>query len=259
MRLFKKLALVGSILAFSIEATSACLPCSAIPCGQPQVHCCGTGSSCALPDQPPTTTPTGVALDTPWKLAVYQFAQKNVVHPAWGIAHSERDYQVSKELARLSNIALDEDVLFVSAYLHDIGGIAPYDKTGVDHAQRSVEVIEPLLIQWGFNMAKWPAVKEMILGHTYYGSKPQSEPAQVFHDADVLDFMGVIGAARILAAAPSGKNTLLPSVNILTEFAKTMLQNCLLAACTQMAQPRQVQLNSFLQILNQQSFNGKAL
>ena len=45
---------------------------------------------------------------------------------------------------------------------------APFDKEGVDHAVRSVEVVEPLLKDWGFPSSKFDQVKEMILTHTYY-------------------------------------------------------------------------------------------
>src|SRR4051794_24241258 len=64
-------------------------------------------------------TSTGIPLDTQWKQQIYDFALKNVKHPAWGIAHSERNYQLTKTLAAAEHIALDLDVLFASAFLHD--------------------------------------------------------------------------------------------------------------------------------------------
>ena len=41
-------------------------------------------------------TATGITVDSEWKRALYQFAKTNSVHPSWGIAHSERDYQLAK-------------------------------------------------------------------------------------------------------------------------------------------------------------------
>jgi uncharacterized protein len=117
-------------------------------------------------------TATGITVDSEWKRALYEFAKTNSVHPSWGIAHSERDYQTSKSLAQKEGITLDDDVLFAAAFLHDIGGLSPFAQKDVDHAVRSTQVIEPLLPAWGFPMQKWSQVKEMILGHTYYGPVP---------------------------------------------------------------------------------------
>lgn len=102
----------------------------------------------------PDQTSTGIALDTEWKKKVFAYAQKNVVHPSWGIMHSERDYQITKKLAADSKITLDLDVLFAAAFLHDLGGIGQFQAEGVDHAVRSVQLVEPLLREWGFPMEK---------------------------------------------------------------------------------------------------------
>ncbi len=207
-------------------------------------------------------TPTGIPIDTDWKKQIYAFAQKNVVHPSWGIAHSERDYQVTKSIAQKEGIAVDEDALFAAAFLHDIGGIGSFAKKGVDHAVHSVEVIEPLLPAWGFPMEKWPQVKEMILGHTYYGPKPVSKAALAFRDADVLDFLGHIGVARILAVTEEigfSDGTLKPTVSTLKEFSESMAGKCSLASCQEMAKPRSAELDKFLSGLENEAFGGKAL
>lgn len=211
---------------------------------------------------PVSQTATGIPLDTAWKQQVYDYAQANVKHPSWGLTHSERNYQVSLALAEKEEIVIDRDVLFVSAFLHDLGGIAGHEAEGVDHAVRSVELIEPLLIEWKFPMQKFDHVKEMILGHTYYGEKPKSPQALIFRDADILDFLGIIGIARILAIPQEpgrSDGTLNPPVNILKNFSKSMADKCSLQACVKMAEPRKKELDQFLQNLDLQSFGGKAL
>lgn len=210
----------------------------------------------------PEQTTTGVALDTDWKKSIYQFALKSVRHPSWGIAHSERNYQLTKILADKEGIELDLDVVFASAFLHDLGGLNGFEKEGVDHAVRSAELIEPMLANWGFPMEKWPQVKEMILGHTYYTATPASKAVQTFRDSDVLDFLGAIGVARILAItqeAGTSDLTLKPTVDILKSFSKTMAAKCSLDACKELAKPRQLELDRFLNSLNKSSLNGKAL
>jgi hypothetical protein len=52
----------------------------------------------------------------------------------------------------------------------------------------------------------WRALQEVILAHTYYNPvAPASAEATAFRDADVLDFLGAIGFARI--ASITGRDT----------------------------------------------------
>jgi uncharacterized protein len=62
-----------------------------------------------------------------------------------------------------------------------------------------VELAEPFLTEAGFPMEKFPAVRAAILGHMY-DKEPEGAEAIVLHDADALDFLGALGAARLLAA-----------------------------------------------------------
>ncbi len=41
------------------------------------------------------TTDSGIPLSAPWQQTIYEFAQSKLKHPAWGWAHSERDYNVA--------------------------------------------------------------------------------------------------------------------------------------------------------------------
>lgn len=147
----------------------------------------------------PAATPAGIPLDSPWRHAVYAQANTHFQHPSWGVRHSERNYLLGVALARAEGLAVDEDVLFAAAFLHDWGGIAPFAVSGVDHAERSVELAEPFLTEAGFPIEKFPAVRAAILGHMY-DKEPEGPEAVVLHDADALDFLGALGAGRLLAA-----------------------------------------------------------
>lgn len=208
------------------------------------------------------STPTGISLDSNWKSAIYDFAVKNITHPSWGLSHSERNYQVTRILAEKEKAELDLDVLFAASFLHDLGGLKGYETAGVDHAVKSAELAEKLLSDAGFPMEKFAAVKEIILGHTYYTKVPGDKTAQLFRDADVLDFLGNIGIARILAVTSEdgiANGTLSPTVSMLQSFSKSMASKCISEACKEMAKVRQGELSQFLKVLNEQSFNGKAL
>ena len=146
-----------------------------------------------------TATPAGIPLDSPWRRAVYEQANTHLRHPSWGVRHSERNYVLGMALAQTEGLTVDADVLFAAAFLHDWGGIEPFAVAGTDHAVRSVELAEPFLTGAGFPMDKFPAVRAAILGHMY-DKEPEGSEAVVLHDADALDFLGALGAARLLAA-----------------------------------------------------------
>ncbi len=147
----------------------------------------------------PTATPAGIPLDSAWRRAVYEQAHTHLKHPSWGVRHSERNYVLGMTLAEVEGLTVDADVMFAAAFLHDWGGIEPFAAPGVDHAVRSVELAEPFLSEAGFPMEKFPAVRTAILGHMY-DKEPEGAEALVIHDADALDFLGALGAARLLAA-----------------------------------------------------------
>jgi uncharacterized protein len=208
-----------------------------------------------------STTLTGIPLDQNWKQQLYAFAQKNVVHPSWGLSHSERDYQNTLVLAQIEGVDVDRDVLFACAFLHDLGGIGSFAKAGVDHAVRSAELVGPLLSQFGFPQDKVPAVKEMILGHTYYGPVPRSRQAFLFRDADILDFLGAIGVARLLAVTEEpGRSATLPDmVGTLKDFAQSMPSKLSSHAAQTLAPNRIAEMNQFFSQLDAYTFDDHAL
>ena len=207
-----------------------------------------------------TVTPTGIPLDKSWKVKLNDFALKNVVHQSWGYPHAERNFHNTLSLAKLEGIAVDGDVLLAAALLHDIGGLPPFEQVGVDHGIRSAEVAEPLLLSIGFPANKIEAVKEIIIGHIYYGPKPTSAIAQLFRDADILDFLGAMGVSRILAAnLELGKN---PAVENSIKTLRTMMEKLPGELSSQSAKAeatiRLREMRAFLTTLERYSFQGRA-
>lgn len=207
------------------------------------------------------TTKSGIPLDTPWKQKVYDFALENVKHSAWGIDHSERDYQVGIILGEEEGIRVDKDVLFAAAFLHDIGAIEPYRKKEIEHSLRSVEIVEPLLQSWGFPMEKWPSVKAAILGHMYYADRPTDSSAMVLHDADALDFFGAVGIMRL--ASITGRHAWAPSlpgaVETLKKFKNEVPDTLVTNTARKIAAQRIAEMEQFFILLNQETLNGKAV
>jgi uncharacterized protein len=208
---------------------------------------------------PIPTTQAGISLDTDWKQKIYAYAQTNVKHSAWGIAHSERDYLVSIALADQEGIKVDMDILFAATFLHDIGAIDPFRKKDVEHSTRSVEIAEPLLLASGFPMQKWPKVKTTILGHMYYADQPTDKEAIVMHDADALDFLGAIGIIRLVSVTErhAWAENLSGALITLHQF-KTDLPNKLITnTAKRIALKRTLEMDQFFKTLKQETYDGK--
>ena len=201
-----------------------------------------------------TATPAGIPLDSPWRRAVYEQAHDHFRHPGWGWRHSERNYLLAMAVADAEGLTVDADVLFAAAFLHDWGGIEPFASPGVDHAVRSVQLAEPFLTGAGFPMEKFPAVRAAILGHMY-DKEPEGPEAFVLHDADALDFLGALGAARMLAATGDAPDYDL-ALRRIERFAVDIPPRLKTAAAREMAGPRVAAMNSFLDGLAHETPDG---
>jgi uncharacterized protein len=207
-----------------------------------------------------TTTASGIPLDTPWKIAVHGWAVAHVKHSAWGLAHSERNYHTALRLAGAEQWVVDRDALFAAAFLHDVGGLAEFEHAGVDHAVRSVEVAEPLLRELGFPMERFPLVRAIILGHVYYGPPPTEREALAFRDADLLDFLGAIGVARLASAtAELGHNpTLGTAFDAAEKMAGELPPKLSTASARDEAKARVAEMQAFIRATRAYSLDGTA-
>jgi hypothetical protein len=137
-----------------------------------------------------------------WRAAVHRFVQANLKHPAWGLSHCVRDYELAKGLAAADQVALDDDVLYAAAYLHDVAAFAPFRKHDRDHQDEAARIVESMLAGSGFPMSKIEAVRGAIRTHMFERD-PVGPEAIYLHDADALDWLGAIGVARVFALVDS--------------------------------------------------------
>jgi HD superfamily phosphodiesterase len=162
------------------------------------ISVCALGTAIAAPATP------AAALD--WRATVRELAASHFKNPAWGYSHCQRDYALARELAAADHVALDDDVLYAAAYLHDIAAFAPWEDLKADHSDVGAKVVESVLQGSGFPMAKIDAVRGAVRTHMYY-REPAGPEALYLHDADALDWLGAIGVARIMALVdPHGGN-----------------------------------------------------
>jgi HD superfamily phosphodiesterase len=208
--------------------------------------CLATG--CA--DEP---TPT-IEHTRDWRAAVHRFVETNMKHPAWGLSHSRRDYELAKELAAADQVTLDDDVLFAAAYLHDVAAFAPFRRSFSDHQDQAARIVESLLAGTGFPMAKIEAVRGAIRTHMYERD-PVGPEAIYLHDADALDWLGAIGVARVFALVdPNGGSPDGPSVAQRLEETLTAVPARIVSKAGQARAPQRIrELERFLRELRDES------
>lgn len=134
-----------------------------------------------------------------WRDSIRSLNEQNFHHSAWGTSHSVRDYEVSKALADSDHLAYDDDVLFAAAYLHDMAGFPPWEKTGVDHQDRGAELMDSVLTGIGFPHDKIARVAAAIRTHMPDRDPGTAVESRLLHDADALDWLGAVGIARMMS------------------------------------------------------------
>ena len=197
--------------------------------------------------QPAPSTVTGIPLDAPWKTAVYALAKRTFVHPAWGWQHSERNYNLATMLAKDDGIAIDSDVLFAACFLHDMAAFEPYASRhkGMEHGDASAIESEAVLRNAGFPMAKFARVQAAERGHMYYSDATTPE-AIVLHDADSLDFLGAVGAARMLSLTGANSPSFAGAVKSLRGFVTAIPPKLLTKTGARIGKERAQELRAFL-------------
>lgn len=204
-------------------------------------------------------TATGIALDAPWKVAVYQLARTTFKHPAWGWQHSERNYRLALQLAQGDGLKVDDDVLFAAAFLHDMGAFQPCSDAKMEHGDCAAIESEAVLRSAGFPMQKYAAVAAAERGHMYYRDPGTRPEAIVLHDADSLDFLGAIGTARMLSLTGSTKPDFAPALKSLRSFLHDIPPKLVTRTARAMAAARVAELEQFLDALDRETFNGTAI
>ena len=195
-----------------------------------------------------------------WHETVRQFAAQHFKNPAWGYSHSARDYELARRLAAEDGVTCDDDVLYAAAYLHDMAAFAPYEKPDVDHADEAARIVDTVLAGTGFPMAKVDAVRGAIRTHMF-DRDPTGPEAIYLHDADALDWLGAIGAARIFGLVdPNGGDPNGPAaVKMIEDNLAHVPPRVLSKAGRARVADRVEELRHFLQLLRAESEDLKDL
>jgi hypothetical protein len=209
---------------------------------------------------PSAAAPPAAAPAPDWHVIVREFAAAYFKNPAWGYSHCQRDYALAKELAATDHVAIDDDILYAAAYLHDIAAFPPWEDTKMDHSDVGARVVDSILKGTGFPMAKIDGVRGAIRTHMYYRD-PVGPEALYLHDADALDWLGAIGVARVMALVdPRGGNPDAPkAVAMLTDNLNKVPPRVLSPAGRAQMPERRAELEKFLTNLRRESDDLRTL
>jgi uncharacterized protein len=117
----------------------------------------------------------------------------------WGINHTRRLLNLVAQIGE--GLEYDTDAVWLAAHLHDWGAYAPWAQKDVDHVLRSEQVAETFLSERNCPEDLKSLILECIqLHHT--GGSERSLESILLRDADVLDFLGVVGIMRDVSKNP---------------------------------------------------------
>ena len=116
--------------------------------------------------------------------------------------HILRVYNMAVRLAKVEGA--DMEIVHAAALLHDAEGSAPGEADArAAHHHASARFATEVLSAKGWARERIDAVVHCILAHRFRNpaEQPQTLEAQIIFDADKLDAIGAIGAARVIAYA----------------------------------------------------------
>lgn len=189
-----------------------------------------------------------------WKERILDFAKK-LDHPAWGFSHLQRVYTMALRLAEEEGTPVDDEVIFAASFLHDVGAIEPYKKAGIEHAVRSAEFCEEVLKPMGFPEDKAIVTRDVILGHMFYVSPEMKEEVVIFRDADILDYLGYVGIARMLAMVKDDDWTpdTVSAIDLIRSFSTELSQELYTSSAKTIGHVRSLEMEMFLKGLSSET------
>jgi HD superfamily phosphodiesterase len=125
----------------------------------------------------------------------------------WAVAHAKRLLVLVKQIS--GDLPYDSHVMDLAAYMHDWGAFPKYIQKDVEHAVRSRQVVESEILPYlNLTTEQKAILLETIELHDYRDIRPaKSSEALSLREADMLEFLGMIGMARDFARGPRNVET----------------------------------------------------
>lgn len=184
---------------------------------------------------------------------LFNIVNQSGAHPALGWKHCQRVYHLAKELS--PHIALNDEVLFIAAMLHDTGKYPVYALPNVDHTLRSKGVAMNLLKSYNLEQEKIARILDAIESHMYYTEPGGSDEAIYLRDSNILDSLGNIGLMKLFSLV--GHDELITSpedaLNRAQTFAEALPKKVSTKSGRRMAVKRREEIMRFLSGIKRQS------
>lgn len=181
--------------------------------------------------------------------------QTSGTHPALGAKHCQRVYYLSKELSQ--HLSLDEEILYISSLLHDVGKYPKFAIPNMDHPLRSKGIALQLLKKHNVSSEKIAKILEVIEFHMYYSEPGNSDEAVYVRDANILDNLGNIGMMKLFSLV--GQDELVGSLEEALErmqvFAEALPKKIYTKSGRRVAIKRREEMMRFLAGIKRQSFD----
>jgi len=194
---------------------------------------------------------------TRWRESVISYIRAEA-QPADKFGHQPRVYALACRIG--AGMYYDDDVLFAAAWMHDVGVFVHHRPSEPEllarwnHVPYTVSRARQLLAKWGFPTDKLEAVAEAIESHQSH-NVPKGMESLLLRDADILEQLGAVGAARTIVKV--GRDTRYPTFSSVIPVLRKALDELPYKLQTESARllagPRVQFLNSFLTALEDES------
>lgn len=188
------------------------------------------------------------------QISLDDIAQKTLqVGESWAVSHAQRLLVLIQEIG--SDLSYDADLLALAVYLHDWGAFPLYQVKGVEHALRSQQVVEVEILPYlDLPLPSEQVLLEAIALHDYRDLRqPLSTEALLLREADMLEFLGIIGMARGFARGPKDVGACSRRIR---ERQAAIQGRFTLPRAQAIAQLRLVRMDQCLQWLEDESFGN---
>lgn len=171
---------------------------------------------------------------------------------AWKWSHVHRVLRLIGLIGE--EMVYDETAVTIATYLHDWGAYPRFQQPGVEHALRSCQVAESLILpRMDLPDTAVAIILETIAYHDYRDFRPvQSTEARLLREADFLDFLGIIGLVREYGRGPKEMESACRAVLKRRELIQDRFT---LPVARQMAATRLARLEQCLAWLQEESFD----
>lgn len=171
---------------------------------------------------------------------------------AWKLSHVRRVLKLIELIGE--GLVYDHTAVTIATYLHDWGGYPRFQQPGVEHALRSRQVAESLILpRMALADTAVATILETIEYHDYRDFRPvQSTEARLLREADFLDFLGIIGLVREYGRGPKEMESACRAVLKRRELIQDRFT---FPIARQMAATRLARLEQCLAWLQEESFN----